>query len=310
LEGLDREWVEANTRRTAYYSHLPPGRYTFKVIAANSDGVWNTQGQSLSIAVLPPFYRTWWFLLLAIASILAAVVFVWRYRVSGLKRAHAVQQAFTRQLIASQEGERKRIAAELHDGLGQQLVVIKNLALISLNHEPHSASKPQIEEISAQASHAISEVKKISYNLRPYQLDRLGLTKAIEGIVKQASAATKISFTSEIDAIDNVFAKDSEINFYRIVQECVNNLVKHSQATTAGLTIQRTADELSLAIRDNGRGFTPSATSSGSEPGGFGLIGISERTQLLGGSVAIQSEPGRGTTINVKIPMGNQGHGQ
>ena len=311
VEDLDRDWVEANTRRTAYYSHLPPGRYVFKVIAANSDGVWNTQGQSLSIVVLPPFYRTWWFLTLALAGVLGAVVLVWQYRISGLKRARAVQQAFTRQLIASQESERKRIAAELHDGLGQQLIVIKNLALISLSDGTiESTSRAQVEELSAQASQALGEVKKISYNLRPYQLDRLGLTKAIEGILRQVEASTTIAFTSEIDSIDNVLAKDSEINFYRIVQECVNNLVKHSQATMADVIVRRAPDELMLTIRDNGRGFTPGAPGSGSELGGYGLIGISERAQLLGGRLVIQSEPGQGTMISVKIPLGDDGHGQ
>ena len=311
LQNLDRNWVEANTRRTAYYSHLPPGNYVFKVIAANSDGVWNTQGQSLSIIVLPPFYRTWWFLTLAVAAVLGTVALIWYSRVLEFKRAYAAQQAFTRQLISSQEGERKRIAAELHDSLGQQLVIIKNLALISLSHGfSHGDIRPQIEEISEQASQALSEVKKISYNLRPYQLDRLGLTKAIEGILQQAAAATTIGFTAKIDPIDNVFAKDSEINFYRIVQECINNLVKHSQATTADVTVRRATDELLLMIRDNGRGFTPAAVNSDSQPGGFGLTGISERAQLLGGRLGVHSEPGQGTMISVKIPLDGNGHGQ
>jgi len=304
LEGFDRDWVEASNRRTAYYSHLPPGSYRFKVIAANSDGVWNTQGQSMAITVLPPFYRTWWFPTLALALTLGSVFLFWQNRVSGLKRAHAAQQAFARQLISSQEGERKRIAAELHDALGQQLVVIKNLALIALNKaDPHTASRSQVEEISAQASLALHEVKKISYNLRPYQLDHLGLTKAIEGIVKQASDATTICFHANIDPINGIFSKEAEINFYRIVQECVNNLVKHSQATTASVTVRRAADELLLSIRDNGRGFTPGASNPGGRPGGFGLVGISERAQLLGGKLAIHTEPGHGTTVNVRIAL-------
>jgi signal transduction histidine kinase len=304
LEGLDRNWVEANTRRTAYYSYLPPGNYVFHVIAANSDGVWNTKGQSLSVVVLPPFYKTWWFLMFAVMAALGAVVLISQ----SFQRKHGMHQAFTRQLIASQETERKRIAAELHDGLGQHLVVIKNLALIYLSHGAvESNSRPEIEEISAQASEALSEVKKISYNLRPYQLDRLGLTKAIEAIVRQASMATNITFTSEVDAIDNVFAKDSEINFYRIVQECVNNLVKHSQATAASVTVRRAADELQFTIRDNGRGFAPHAVNSKSELGGFGMIGVSERAQLLGGRLVFHSELGQGTMVSVKIPLGVAG---
>jgi signal transduction histidine kinase/ligand-binding sensor domain-containing protein len=308
LEGLDRDWVEANMRRTAYYSHLPPGRYTFKVIAANSDGVWNTQGQSVSITVLPPFYQTWWFFILIGTCALGSATLFWRTRVAELKREHAVQQAFTRQLIASMENERKRIAGELHDGLGQQLVVIKNLALISLSTGANqSDSGPRLEEISEQASHALSEVKKISYNLRPYQLDRLGLTKAIEGIVRQAAAPT-INFTSEIDGIDNVLAKDSEINFYRIVQESVTNLVKHSRATAASVKVRHAANELRLTVKDNGQGFTPGSVSSDCEQSGFGLIGISERALLLGGRLAIHSEPGQGTTVTVKIPLNGDGH--
>lgn len=134
-------------------------------------------------------------------------------------------------------------------------------------------------------------------------------SKAIQGILKQVSAATTISFTTEIDAIDNVFAKDSEINFYRIVQECINNVVKHSQAATASMAVRRTGNELLLTIQDDGRGFTPSVANSGSDLGGFGLIGISERTQLLGGRLAIRSEPGQGTMISIKIPL-SDGHVQ
>jgi len=207
-------------------------------------------------------------------------------------------------LIASQEDERKRIAAELHDGLGQQLVVIRNLALISLRDvAPDHPFTSQMEEISATAAQALSEVRKISYNLRPYQLDRLGLTKAITGILQQVSTATTIAFTSEIEKVDDLFSKESEINFYRIVQECINNVVKHSKATRAAVNIWRAADELIFMIQDNGHGFLPGAAGSGSEAGGFGLIGVSERAQLLCGRVAIHSEPGQGTTVSVRIPL-------
>ncbi|HXM40096.1 MAG TPA: histidine kinase [Bryobacteraceae bacterium] len=112
----------------------------------------------------------------------AALVWAaWRYRVAQLEREQAVQQAFSRQLIASQENERKRIAAELHDSLGQRLVVIKNLALFLLRAQgaqDTSGKLAQIEEISAETSVAINETREIAYNLRPFQLDRLGLTKA------------------------------------------------------------------------------------------------------------------------------------
>ena len=140
LEGLDRDWIDAGMRRTAYYSHLPAGNYLFKVIAANSDGIWNTEGRSLPVVVLQRFYRTWWFLTLASLLAAGSLLLAWKYRISQLERANALQHVFSRQLIASQESERKRIAAELHDSLGQHLVVIKNLALISLSNQASGAA--------------------------------------------------------------------------------------------------------------------------------------------------------------------------
>ena len=149
LAGLDRDWVEAGVRRTAYYSHLPPGKYVFTLIAANSDGVWNTEGKSLPVLVLPPFYRTWWFMTLALAAAAGAGWLAWQIRHSQLQRAHAAQQEFSRQLIASQEAERKRIAGELHDSLGQSLAIIKNRALLSLSTpSDHERALEQLREIS------------------------------------------------------------------------------------------------------------------------------------------------------------------
>ncbi len=304
LAGLDENWVDAGKRRTAYYSHLPPGKYTFQVEAAYDDRVWNNSGVHLAVIVFPPFYQTWWFETIVFFAAAGAIYFAWRKRVSQLEQARDVQQAFSRQLIASQENERKRIAAELHDSLGQHLVVIKSLALISLNNGgSEAAGKDRSEEISAEASQALSQVREIAYNLRPYQLDRIGLTKAVEAVVKKASAATGIAFESEIDRIDDIFPKEWEINFYRIVQESVNNVIKHSQATQASVTVRRATDELRLVVRDNGNGFTPVETTTGSAGGGFGLIGIAERARLLQGAARVQSGPGQGTAITIEIPL-------
>jgi signal transduction histidine kinase len=303
LLGFDRDWVDAGTRRTAYYPQLPPGSYTFKVVADNGYGVWNMEGQTLSVIVLPPFYHTWWFVTVVSLTVAGMMALLWRLRVSQLQRAHAAQQAFSRQLIASQENERKRIAAELHDSLGQRLVIIKNLALILLNGSATDGGREQIDEISSEASQAIGEVKEISYNLRPHQLDRLGLTKALEALVKKAASASPIAFTSEIDDIDDVFPKQAEINFYRVAQESVSNVVKHSAATEASVTVRRKDGRIALTVRDNGKGFVPETTQPDPGAAGFGLVGISERATLLGGHATIQSEPGRGTTIDISIDL-------
>lgn len=299
LEGLDREWVEAGTRRTAYYSSVPPGRYTFTVIAANSDGVWNTTGRSLAVVVLPPFYRTWWFLGLIAAIVGAAAYAAWRTRMTQLERAHAAQQAFSRQLIASQEAERKRIAAELHDGIGQRLVIIKNLATLVATSA--NGSHARVDEISAEAQQAIGEVREIAQNLRPSHLDRLGLTRALQALVRKAAGASPIAFTADMDSVDGVFPKDAEINVYRVVQEGVNNILKHSQATEAHVTLRRVRSQVLLTMRDNGRGFSAAAGDDRAGRGGFGLTGIVERVTLLGGRADVRSAQGEGTTITVTL---------
>jgi signal transduction histidine kinase len=307
MEGLDPDWIEAGTRRTAYYTRIPPGSYTFRVIAANSDGVWNNEGAKMAVRVLPPYYRTWWFQLPVSLVVAALIAGAWRYRVLQWEREQALQQAFSSRLIASQEEERKRIAAELHDSLGQRLVIVKNLALFFLRaqgEEPVKSGKLRsIEEISAEATLAIDETREISYNLRPFQLDRLGLTKAIEGIVRTASTASSIRFSQELDNIDEVFPEDLRINFYRIVQESVNNVMKHAEATEVSIRVERTADHVLLTIRDDGKGFAPGAAKPDSDRGGFGVTGMAERARSLGGRVTVQSAPGHGTTVSMRVPI-------
>ncbi len=301
LEGLNQDWINAGTRRTAYYSHLPPGEYVFRVIAANSDGVWNEEGQSLRIIVLPPFYRTWWFLTLVALTVTGVIWSGYQYRITQLKRAQAVQQAFSRQLIASQEAERERIAAELHDGLNQSLVIIKNRATLSLSDTTNSTRAfEQLEEIADAATHAIDESKEIAYNLRPFQLDRLGLTQAIESMLKNVSDANNINIVAEIEPIDGLILKESEINFYRVVQESLNNIVKHAQSTEVRVTVHREPSAISLTITDNGVGFTVGAVNTSTKRG-FGLIGLEERAKILGGALSLHSTPGEGTTVRMRI---------
>jgi signal transduction histidine kinase/ligand-binding sensor domain-containing protein len=311
LGGQDAEWQEAGTRRVAYYSYLPPGSYTFTVTAANSDGIWNPTGASIRIVVVPPFWRTWWFLSLISLSLLGMAFLAYRWRVTSLRRAHAAQEKFSRQLLDSQEQERQRIAAELHDGLGQSLLIIKNRAFFAIEtYDEGEGVREQLDEISDASARAIEEVREIAYNLRPYQLDRFGLTSTLEAICEQAEISSGIRFAAALENIDGLLSKDAEINVYRIVQESINNILKHSQATEASLSIERLTDKARMRIVDNGRGFVvntrgQSATTLGEKPkpGGFGLIGIAERVRMLKGLYEIESAPGQGTVINITLPL-------
>lgn len=306
LEGLDTDWIDAGARRVAYFPNLSPGSYNFHVIAANSDGVWNTTGARVRIRVVPPFWRTWWFAVFSLGAVLGAAWLWYRRRIAGLEQERAAQAAFSRQLMQSQEDERKRIAAELHDSLGQSLAIIKNRALLSLSvPDDHERALEQLREISEASAEVIDEVKEIAHNLRPYQLDRLGLTKTIIGMIQKVGDTSDLRFAIEVDAIDGLFTPEGEINLFRIVQESVNNIVEHAQATEASVTIKRNDRGLAVTIRDNGKGFDDVQNLGGSVPRGFGLVGMTERAHVLGGEYKIQSVPGQGTTVTLVVDSKN-----
>ena len=316
LLGQDPDWIEAGTRRVANYSYLRPGSYTFKVIAANSDGVWNNEGAQLQIVVLPAFYQTWWVRLLVLLVIVGSVGWIFKRRLNQANRARRVQEEFSRQLIDSQEQERKRIAAELHDSLGQNLLVIKNYALMALNTgNGENPMREHVAEISDAATLSIEEVRQIAHNLRPYQLERLGLTNTLQIMLRQIANASDIGFKVEIDSIDGLLSKDDEISFYRIVQEALNNILKHSRASEASVHIKLVGDEIRMTISDNGQGFemvdfggreapsraNPQSAIRNPQSRGFGLTGSAERVRMLGGTQTIQTAPGRGTTVHIIV---------
>jgi signal transduction histidine kinase/ligand-binding sensor domain-containing protein len=307
LIGQDQDWIDTGTRRSANYSYLAPGKYTFVVLAANSDGVWNTTGASLEIIVIPPFYRTWWFLSLLTIVVIGLVFFIYQGRIWQLQRRQMAQETFSRQLIESQEAERQRIAAELHDSLGQNLLVIKNRALLGLALSKEDAPKEQFDEITASVSEALNEVRSIAYNLRPLHLERLGLTSTLEEMVETVAEVSDIDITSDIVALEGLLSKEGEINLYRIVQECLNNIVKHSQATAASVTIYHDQNRITLSIEDNGCGFDTHAPAVIDKQGrvgrnGLGLTGIAERARILKGSFSIASTPEQGTVVAIEIP--------
>jgi signal transduction histidine kinase len=273
------------------------------VTADNGEGVWNATGEALAIVVLPRFYETLWFRFAIASSVMALVWLSWRYRIAQMRRAQATQQAFSRQLIESQERERQRIAAELHDSLGQNLLVVKNRALLGALSDPHEARK-QFTEIGATVAQTLEEVRTISYNLRPHHLDQLGLTTAIRAMIEKIAESSAIAVSSDLNDVDGVLAPADEITVYRIVQESLNNVVKHSRASEADVAVRCHEDRVEITVRDNGQGFPPSAPGARADDGrGFGLKGLAERVHMLGATHAIESAPGRGTTVTVRIPV-------
>ena len=293
LEGFDSTWQEVGTRRAAYYHGLPPGHYRFHVIAANNDGVWNDVGASLAFFVQPAIWQTVWFRALMVFALGAAAFAFYRWRVGMIEQRRRQHETFARQLLESQEAERRRIASELHDSLGQDLVLVKNLA--ALGREASSAAPDRFAEISTATARALDEVHAISYALRPPELDRLGLAKALAAMVRRAQESSGIQFDPRLE-LTNTLPPGADIQLFRIAQEAVNNLVQHSRAKSARVELWQDEAGLHLVIADDGCGFDLAARA---EKTGLGIAGIKERVQLLGGKYEMISRPGAGTTISI-----------
>jgi ligand-binding sensor domain-containing protein/signal transduction histidine kinase len=301
MEGFNEDWIYTDSRRrSATFTNMDPGEYVFKVKGSNSDGIWNEAGASIRIIISPPFWKTWWFRLLWVFLAGFIILIAHFYRVRHLKISQQNQIEFSNKLIESQEAERKRIAAELHDSLGQNLLIVNN-ELQQLKQQPKNVAD-NIDEVTSIVKDSINEVREISHNLHPHMLDRLGLTKAIEAMVNKMSHAADIQFDLKLDNIDQLLPKESEIHFYRIIQEATNNILKHADTDFSSVTIKKIANHIDIVIKDNGKGF-----HSGSKmKEGIGLTDMKERTRLMDGSFQISSRPGAGTTILINIPFSKE----
>ncbi len=206
------------------------------------------------------------------------------------KRVHAV--------IAGQEGERKRISRELHDGLGQMLLAIKvKLEGLTNRTEKESHKIKDIKELSVKT---IEEIKRISDNLMPVILDELDIVISLENLCEEFQNTYKIEIDFVSYGVSEKLNSEIKTNIYRIAQEALNNLSKHSQATEANVQLLGNEEQLTLIISDNGIGF---AIDNIDNYKGNGLHNIKDRTSIIKGTLTIDSKIGLGTEINVKIPL-------
>lgn len=305
LEGYDNNWVHSGTRRYAAYTNLNGGEYVFRVKASNSDGVWNTEGRSVKITITPPFWETWWARIITIIIVVLFGYSFFHVRMSKMKRDKIAQQELSKRFIEFQEKERRRIASELHDSLGQNLLIIKN-SLHQCEEQLAGQNKnmDELREISELAQESIDEVREISYDLHPHTLDRLGLQKGIESSINKFAQVTPINILQEIDEIDNLFTSIEEIHIFRIIQEALNNVVKHSDACECKVTVKKRENELNIKVADNGKGFEAEKFFTSHQTlKNFGISNISERVKILKGELKIQSSPGNGTAIIVSVPI-------
>ena len=303
MEGFDEDWVYCGTRRSATYTNLDPGEYTFRVKGSNNDGLWNEEGTSIKLKISPPWQKTVLFKSLVGLGVLAGLGSFYKKRVKRLNEENLQREEFTKKLIESQENERKRVAAELHDSIGQDLLILKNKLLTSIKKAGDEKYIQQLSELSDLTSSAIDDVRQISYNLRPYELDRLGLTKTIESMIERANEFTDINFKGRIENIDQTFPPETGINLYRIIQESLNNVIKHSEAGEVLIRVRKSETSVEIGVSDDGKGFDLWNYRMNSDRNGFGLKGIEERVRLFNGEFNVESSPGKGTKIRISIPI-------
>ncbi len=311
LEGIDREWVPASTRNFIAYSNLPPGSYLFRVRGSNDAGIWSARDRVLTVIVQPHFWQTWWFRLLATLVVAVVLVLtirgVYRRKIGSLRRDKLLREEFTRRQIESQEAERKRLAAELHDGLGQDLLVASN-ELKQFLHE-HGSSREEVTRAASLVESSIQTIREISSHLHPHQLDRLGFCAALESMCESIARATGLAITCSCRLSESRLPKETEIHVYRIVQEALANVVRHASATEVSVHVSTPSRILEVSVTDNGTGFNGLANAAGKASqtshggrGGFGLPSMNERARIIGGTLAISSEEGSGTRVVLTVP--------
>jgi signal transduction histidine kinase len=228
-----------------------------------------------------------------------------RSEISERERAEAAREALRRDLLNAQEEERRRIARELHDQMGQNLTAL-NLGLKSLrDSDPSATNLSRVRPLQELAAQTARDLHRVALELRPATLDDLGLVKAVRTLVEAWADRCRIEADLATEAYDPAgVSSEIETTLYRIIQEALNNVAKHSGASRISLVLRRAADQAQAIIEDNGRGFeTTRALERPDGHGRLGLVGIQERLAGMNGSLHLESAPGQGATLIVRVPI-------
>jgi signal transduction histidine kinase/ligand-binding sensor domain-containing protein len=309
IDGLDNDWVDADTRRTADYGNLPPNNYRFRVIACAGDGRWNEAGAALAFTVEPHFYQTWWFLALASISILgggagmARLAATRKYRrdLSLLQQQHAVER------------DRARIAQDIHDDLGAGLTQITLLGELA-RREPGDAGA-HLDRISRAARQLTRAMDEIVWAVDPQHDTLNGLMDYISAFAEDFLRVAGIHCRMDLPAALPQRRVDAELryNLFLAVKEALNNVVKHAEATEVWLRLRVEERGFTLIVEDNGRGCNGHGNGNGAaaKAGAFqdrlatgsGLPNLQKRLHAIGGRCTVFSVPGEGMRIEMAIPV-------
>ncbi len=297
LEGFDHGWIEAGSRRAAFYTNLPPRTYRFRVLAANNDGVWNETGASLELRLLPHYYQTWWFYSLLAMALLLLAYLVYRWRVLQVEAQWGAVLA-----------ERGRLAREIHDTLAQGFVGISvQLELVArLMAGSRDAALQQVSEHLDQARDlvraSLAEARSSIWDLRSGNTASQDLPARLGQSCNRITNGSASKVYLQVKGTYRPVARKIEEELLRIGQEAVANAVRHAAATRIDVQLIYQGSSVSLRIEDDGRGFDPQPGFSGPE-GHYGIRGMHERAGQIDAALVLESVPGQGTRVSVEAPL-------
>ncbi|QJW91372.1 hypothetical protein HNV11_19315 [Spirosoma taeanense] len=295
LTGYDQDWVESGIVNTARYVNLPAGQYTFEVLAADAEGRWTPSARRLVVTVVPPFWQKSWFVaLLVFLTGLIGYVSFRTYLVGQLRRQ---RREFKLQAV-SQEAERERIARDLHDHIGPDLVALKLQLEAASEDVETEPTRLVLERTIEQADRIITDLRQISHALMPTGLQQQGLAMTLSKFVSQlngGSGKPEINFTH---ALDEPLPESHQQALLQIAKELINNVLKHAQATVIDVELYEQNNEVFLTVSDNGRGYDPRVTSPAT---GIGLRNVRKTVNRLQGQFTILAKPTGGMSHQVVI---------
>lgn len=289
LEGFEKNWIDAGTRREAFFTNLPPGQFRFEVMARNADGIWSKQTSALLLKVEPRIYQRWWFLP-SLAAILGLLAAAW-YRL----RIRRLSQRF--ELVLA---ERNRIARELHDTLLQGLTGITMQMQALWTKLPVSKEKAFLGGIIQDAGRCATEARQSLWGLRAPTPDSFEFSEELEKLAQRAVGGSPLSLQLNMERVSLRAMPEIEFQLLRIAQEALSNVVKHAQAALLRIDLSLRSGVLIMQLEDDGVGFDERAES---QPGHFGLVGMRERAQQIGACLAIDSATRRGTRVRISLAL-------
>ena len=301
LEPYDKDWVDAGSRRTAHYTNMAPGEYSFHVIAANSFGIWNEQGANLRFVLRPHFYQTSWFYALCATAFLALLWMAYQFRLRQLQRAFNMR-------LEERVEERTRIARELHDTLLQSFQGLMFSFQAARNLLPGRTEEAihTLDGAIRKGDEAVAEGRDAIQNLRLGSAQRRleDLLTATGQELRDAQDGNSHSAVFQVimEGQPRTLSPLLQDEIYRIAREVLRNAFQHAGARRIEAAIQYDPDLFRLRIRDDGKGIDPKVLQEGARAGHWGLPGIRERAKRIGARLTLWSESGAGTEVELTVP--------